>query len=300
MKVLILTVKSGWVLQKISERIVAADPEHFAIGHVTPERVEIPSGEYDATFSVDVQCVWHPVFRQIWPKAKHLGFLTHLDKDADESFRPTWDSLDGMVFMASRYQWRAISRGWYPAERTALIRPGEVSQIALHPLSLGVVQRGGHVGKGSEFLPAVLQALPDYVRKSITLLICGSGWPTDQMWHGVFTEHLPEESYEAMPALYDYLFVPSLWEGGPLGVAESLAAGKPVIAPRVGWVEDLMRDLPKGSWIEYNRGDVSDCVHRICELVDVRIRRRRVVEGMSYKKYATDLLKFIDSIERKV
>lgn len=56
-----------------------------------------------------------------------------------------------------------------------------------------------------------------------------------------FTHSGGQLGWDEMPAWYasiDYLVVLSDNEGGPMGVVEAIAAGKPVIAPDVGWAWD--------------------------------------------------------------
>lgn len=58
-----------------------------------------------------------------------------------------------------------------------------------------------------------------------------------------------------MPAWYasiDYLLVLSDNEGGPMGVVEAIAAGKPVIAPDVGWAWDYPV-LRYAGWLELEK-----------------------------------------------
>ena len=67
--------------------------------------------------------------------------------------------------------------------------------------------------------------------------------------------------WEEMPDWYrgiDYLLVTSDNEGGPMGVVEAIAAGKPVIAPNVGWAWDY-------PVIRYE--DWGDLEKTICKLI---------------------------------
>lgn len=305
MNVAVIHPDSPWILTIIAKKMCAAMPDTFY--PIPISAVQTWSDKdahcYDAFVYVDVQSCFIPGLKKAVPEAKHISLLMHLDRDSDECLRPYWLESDGMIFMCERMQWRFINRKWMLPEQTILLRPGEVSNIPLEPIRLGVVQRGNAIGKGKEFLPAVLDSILPRFKQHIILSICGSDWlsetPTyfsDSKWHDITCWVLPEHLYKIMPSLYDYLLIPSLWEGGPLAVLEALAAGKPIIAPPVGWVRDLLYGLPDGSWLCYETGDVKGCARIIENLVDDRLQRRAVVKDMSYKKYAQGVLKFIQDL----
>ena len=80
----------------------------------------------------------------------------------------------------------------------------------------------------------------------------GKGWPVQ--------EGNREDEWESLPAFYDtidYLVVTSLNEGGPVPVIDAIAAGVPVIAPKVGFCWEF-------PVIEYHRGSW-ESLHKVIE-----------------------------------
>ena len=310
MRIQVFVPEGGWILACIGERIHEADPEHYLKPIVLGKGdIHIPSFEPDGCLYIDVQCVWHPDFRQIYPRATHIGFFTHLDRDALTSFRPGWGRLDGVVQMCQRYLATFIREKWYPADRMIVLRPGEVAhQFPLKKVRIGICQRGGHVGKGSEFLPMVVEALDQEIRDGIEFHFCGKGWNpgspnlTGREWgrfvyHGIEAIDKAEDNYAGLYSSIDYLLVPSLYEGGPMALLEALSCGIPVIAAEVGWVGDFAREAAVGDLTTFVPGDVEALKAILTGLVAPRLRRRRLVEGMNYKRYAGDLLAFFGRIK---
>lgn len=321
---------SGWILSTIARRMVEAyapgAPQSMRLW--TWEQVkQAPASELatvDAWYYVDIQNCWAPVMRTVFPDAVHVGMFTHLDQDSPASFRRGWDLLDGVVHMARRYRDTFEEQGWYPAERMTVLRPGEIDgRFPIKPVRIGVVQRGEHVGKGKDFLPAVLGQLTDEERGLLRLHFCGRGWlaegdrrdPTSgHDYHGVQAHDWNEIDFCDVYGAIDYLLIPSLWEGGPMALLEALATGTPVIAAGVGWVTDLLFE-PMGTtsrrpwdlspvvavdggaaWV-YPSGDVQSCAQILHHLIDQRVRLRRRVAGMSYARYAHDVVDFISRIK---
>lgn len=315
MRVQIFVPEGGWILAKIGERIHEADPEHFLKPIVlSPGLIHAPTDGVDGCLYVDVQCVWHPDFRQLYQGAAHIGFFTHVHTDDPATLKPYYWRLDGIVHMASRYEAMFVREKLYPAERMIVLRPGEVAdQFPLKRVRVGVCQRGGHVGKGSEFLPVVVGALDQEIRDGIELWFCGKGWaePVEvaldgghvgsigTQYHGVRCGVMPEEHYKLLYSMIDYLLIPSLWEGGPCALLEALACGLPVIAAEVGWVTDFAAEAAVGDLTTFAPGDVKALKRLLTGLVAPRLRRRRLVEGMSYGRYAADLLAFFEKIKER-
>lgn len=76
-------------------------------------------------------------------------------------------------------------------------------------------------------------------------------------------------------AAFDVAVSTSDWEGSPLAVMEYMAAGKPVVATRVGGIPDLITHGVHGLLVE--RGDVERLVQSIAELL--RDPERRAAMG---------------------
>jgi glycosyltransferase involved in cell wall biosynthesis len=79
-------------------------------------------------------------------------------------------------------------------------------------------------------------------------------------------------------AAFDALLLPSVSEGTPVSAIEALAAGKPVVATRVGGVPDVVRDGEDGLLAE--PGAVDDLAERLARLArDPGLRERMGASG---------------------
>jgi glycosyltransferase involved in cell wall biosynthesis len=79
-------------------------------------------------------------------------------------------------------------------------------------------------------------------------------------------------------AAFDALLLPSLSEGTPVSAIEALAAGRPVVATRVGGVPDVVRDGDDGVLVEPGRVDeLASALARLA--ADPELRRRMGASG---------------------
>ena len=98
-------------------------------------------------------------------------------------------------------------------------------------------------------------------------------------------------------AAFDVFVLPSANEGTPVSAIEALAAGRPVVATRVGGVPDVVRDGVDGYLVE--SGDVNGLADALARLaVDPELRRRMGAAGRErvLPRYAVDRL--IDDVDR--
>ena len=252
-----------------------------------------------------------PFLRELTPDAVHVGLFTHLHANDPRHFRPLWSTLDGVVHMARRYEHLFLQ--WFTAEQMTVLCPGEpTTMFACRPVRLGICQRGGFEGKGAQFLPEVLHGLPASIREGLHLTFIGKDWKDqEQSYHGVAACYLGEE-YDQYPSFFaaiDYVLIPSLWEGGPMGLLEALASGLPVIAANVGWVPDLLhgavglygQPILKGhpANVVFAAGDVPTLQAILTRLVDERQSNRALVAYMTYRAYADGLLRFVQHIQQR-
>lgn len=304
MKGVVVYPSSGWILSHIADRMISAMPDVFhRVGQNGP--VE----DADFVFYCDIQNTFSPSIKSSLRKAVHVGLFTHLDKDSPESFRPHWDKLDGVVHMCRRYYDVFEGQRWYPKERMIVSRPGDPTHtFRLRRFMLGVVQRGGYVGKGSEFLPAVMSQLSPEIKRGMQLVVVGGGWKNSELSSipGLNVLEISDTSAD-YPGFYqktydklDALLVPSLWEGGPMSVIEAMAVGVPIIAARVGWVNDLRLEIPSPSvgtcFSTFDPGDVQGCAEEISWRVAYRQSLRSVVSGITYQTFASDVVSLIERL----
>ena len=92
-------------------------------------------------------------------------------------------------------------------------------------------------------------------------------------------------------AAFDVLLLPSISEGTPVSAIEALAAGKPVVATRVGGVPDVVRDGKDGFLAE--AGAIDDLSERLARLArDPALRERMGASGREWvtARYRVDRL----------
>jgi glycosyltransferase involved in cell wall biosynthesis len=98
-------------------------------------------------------------------------------------------------------------------------------------------------------------------------------------------------------AAMDVLLLPSANEGTPVSVIEALAAGRPVVATRVGGVPDVVRDGTDGFLVEV--GDTDGLAAHLAELArdpDRRIEMGERGRARVFERYAVDRL--VDDVDR--
>lgn len=284
MRVNVVTVSSGWILQKIAERIVSSAPdnEEFFLSHS-------PRKDVDINFYVDIQNCYRGK-----SKVKDVGFFTHLDRDSVDHLlkNKRWLTCDHIIHMNKRYF--DVFANYYPEEKMSILRPIEIfPEFTLKKLKLGIIQRGRYEGKGYDFM--LRMGEHDYL-KNFEFVFCGKDWEEVISLYSskgikCYTE---DEKYENYPKVYDfidYLLIPSLWEGGPMAVPEALAKGVPIISSEVGWVPEFN--------VEYmfKPNDEQGLLDILKKIRDPLLERRKKVENYSMQKYTKDL---VEILEKKV
>jgi len=102
----------------------------------------------------------------------------------------------------------------------------------------------------------------------------------------------------------DCLVLPSVWpENQPICIVEAMAAGIPVIAPRIGGIPELIEDGVNGHL--FNPGDVDDLASKMRSLAErpdqvqeMGRKGRECLGGASIENQARCLLDIYDRIER--
>jgi glycosyltransferase involved in cell wall biosynthesis len=106
-----------------------------------------------------------------------------------------------------------------------------------------------------------------------------------------------QEDVAPFYAAFDALVLPSSNEGTPVSAIEALAAGRPVVATRVGGVPDVVHDAEDGFLVE--PGATDDLADRLGRLArDPALRERMGAAGRErvLPRYAVDRL--VDDVDR--
>lgn len=285
----VVSVNSGWILQHIARKISEAQLSDAQFTMSTE-----PSDKADVNYYVDLQNCY---FGQ---RTKcNVALFTHADCDS-----ALWtqallldrgiDRLNGIVAMSKRYEKMLVQIG-YPESRVTTIVPGDPClHFRLKPIKIGIAARGGYPGKGQQFMEQFLESCD---LSCVQLRIMGKGWDNllpiaaRRQIDMVIDDSEDYTKYQEFYDSIDYLLVPSLWEGGPMGMQEAMACGIPVITSNVGFV---------GSEINPERVFEAGDVSHLCDIIDClsgeRIKRRAQVDHLNYVAYARQLVEFVKKV----
>lgn len=286
MRINVVTVSSGWILQKIAERIVEACPKNaeMFLSHN-------PRNDVDANFYMDLQNCYGgktPVL--------DIGYFTHLDEDSTNHLLQNkhWLTADYIIHMAQRY-FDAFKK-FYPETKMAVMKPGEVTEnFELKKIKLGIIQRGGYPGKGFYFM----QKMANHeIMKNFEFLFVGTGWnDVINLYKNKGIKcYVADEKYENYPKAYDfidYLLIPSLWEGGPMSVIEAYAKGVPIISSDVGFVDDFQVEHL------FEAGNDEKLAEILKQIHDKMLERRTKVMGLKYSIFSQKLVDIIQQLLNK-
>jgi glycosyltransferase involved in cell wall biosynthesis len=106
-----------------------------------------------------------------------------------------------------------------------------------------------------------------------------------------------QEQVASFFAAFDVFVLPSANEGTPVTAIEALAAGKPVVATRVGGIPDVVRDGEDGFLVA--PGDVEALADRLAELATDDALRERMGEAARARvreRYSVERL--VDDVDR--
>lgn len=175
------------------------------------------------------------------------------------------------------------------------------------PLKLLFVGQLG-VHKGLKFLLEVLVRCKDDIR----LYIAGAGPMKAEVELAaasdkriVFLGYTPPEELANVFGVVDALIVPSLcYENSPTVIYESLMAGVPVLASRIGGVGELIKEGETGMlFTPGNEDDLSRVVHQMDarkdEFAEKREEIRASVLGYVLEAYAKNLTEMLENVVKK-
>jgi glycosyltransferase involved in cell wall biosynthesis len=163
--------------------------------------------------------------------------------------------------------------------------------------------------KGVEYL---LQAIAILKKEypSIQLRLAGSGPERDRLEQLTTALSLKEnvlfldwvEDVNAERSRWSVTVQPSLQEGLPMNVLESMAAGVPVIASRVGGIPEVIRDGINGLLVgPRNSSQLAEAIGRL--LTDASLRNRlglaavqTIMKGFSAEKMSAEVSALYDEL----
>ena len=282
MKINVATVDSGWILQKIAEKVCLSRPDTFSLSHA-------PRHDVDANFYIDVQNCYQGKTKTI-----DIGFFTHLHENSPNYLNPYWLQLDHIVHMCSRYFDTFSS--YYPKEKMSMMMPGEFSpNFQPKKQTIGIFQRGAHEGKGFHFMKKM--ADKDII-KQFKFLFIGKDWKeVTELFrkNGAQVSSREDELYETYPDLYskiDYLLIPSLWEAGPMSAIEALSCGIPIISSNVGWMGVDLK--PEYLFSPNSDIELELILNNIFSKIKDRVDQ---VKDLSYETYSEKIIKIVENIK---
>jgi len=293
MKINIVTVQSGWILQKIAERLQKGNKDSEVQITVSYE----VDREADINYYADLQNCYGG------QKTKcDVAYFTHADLNSSEwahnllSSRNAYTNLDGIISMNERYTQMLRDLG-YPDQQLATITPGETAKdFSLKKVNIGIVSRGGYPGYGQHFLEDFFET---YKMDNFHFKFLGSGWENllpicKEKGTSVelFSDSEPyPEFYNSFYHSIDYLLIPGLWTAGPMSMQEALSCGVPVIGADVGFVNyEFEADYV------FSAGDKKQLNSILSSIQEPIINRRSQVENMSWETYAKDTVIFLSRI----
>jgi len=182
--------------------------------------------------------------------AVYAGLELIVARRADSVLTVSAD-LDGRM---RRRGARLAGRALVPAPAAAAASPAQVAGLRRELSGDGPGERKIVAGVGrlaaQKGFGTLIQAAARWQRRPVVplLLIAGEG-PLGQDLRrqaaaaGVAARFLgPRRDVPALLAAADVMVVPSIWEGQPLIVQETLRAGRPLVATRVGGIAELTGD----------------------------------------------------------
>ena len=286
MHIHIVTVSSGWILQKIAERIATHNPLEdvtITVGHsANPAAIN---------YYADLQNCYH---RQ---KTKlDIAYFTHADRNSKEwlialmNERNAW-ALDGIMSMNDRYTEMLIEIG-YPKEKLITLTPGQTHDtFPLRKIKIGIVSRGDFEGYGQFFMQNFLSS---YDCANFEFSFLGNGWehllPIAEA-KGINIKLQGDIDYSVYPKFYqtvDYLLIPGLWTAGPMSMQEALSTGTPVIGANIGFVNyEFEADYV------FEPNDVAGLSGIFDGLQAPLLKRREQVSFMNWSEFTVGLINFI-------
>lgn len=293
MNINIVTVNSGWILQKIAERTAKFCSREGVQFSVTPNPIRGSNPNADANFYVDLQNCYFGSKTKL-----DVAYFTHAHEDSKDWLFNLFNErkaflLDGIISMNKRYTDMIIDIG-YPSNKITTLTPGQThDSFPLKKIKIGIVSRGEHEGYGKETLEKLFQ---QFNVSNFEFHFLGKGWSslTDiANLKGISVFFDETENYSVYPDFYkkiDYLLIPTLWTAGPMSMQEALSTGIPIISANVGFTNyefsaDYVYSPPR---------NVHGLHSILSEIESPILKRRAQVENMTWEKYSNSVVGFIN------
>ena len=305
MRLNLVTVNSGWILQKIAERMVAHMPSDVNCVVTNQPYYATEDGPFDAFYFCDVQNCYH-CYKERTPHAIHVGYLTHAHENSPEWLKGMLDqqggwSLDGIKSMNQRYTDMLRQIGWTKPILTTT-PPANADDFPLRKTRLLIANRGGFVGYGHDFMLSVPDGFEEFFKTNFSFTFIGNGWePVIQKYSnaGIEVIHYPDATIDypgAYCTLYeyaDYLLCPIVWTAGPYCAMEAHLTGLPIIASDVG----LFNYEVKPEYC-YPPGDKDALLGILCEIrCKMNERRDRIIQLNTWQSYTDKVISFIKGLK---
>lgn len=292
MHINVVTVSSGWILQKIAERMIKYNTNQ----NVTLTLSHTPNYAADVNYYADLQNCY------FGHKTKFdVAYFTHADENSKQWLINLFHQrrafeLDGIVSMNKRYT-DMIEEIGYNKDKLVTITPGQTyDSFPLKKTTIGIVSKGGYAGYGQYFMEEMFKT---YDFKHFKVRILGNGWdalkPIAES-KNIDLELLSDSDYSIYPTFYqniDYLLIPGLWTAGPMSMQEALSSGVPVIGANVGFVNyEFNADYV------FEANDVNGLSEILNKITEPKLKRRAQVENMTWEKYSRDIIDFITTLKK--
>lgn len=222
-------------------------------------------------------------------KVKDIGYVTHIhnnsilehEKDLGKPFS-LFNQLDAYLHMNSH------TKQFFPENKYHAVIYGGCELEKFRPtINLGIMQNGEVIGKGTQF---IMNLVDKFDFSNFNFIFCGVGW--EQVINKLSQtriryKYLKELDYNHFSEVYekiDYLFIPSLWEGGPMAVVEAMACNLPIISADTGWV----RELAPNSLL-FKPGNIEEAKAVFNNIQMQHLIRYPNIEDLSYKSFCARL-----------
>lgn len=263
-------------------------------------------------------CAWRMGVPSILHEHANLGDTPWFQKVADRVLAPHTDIAIAVSASTAEFTTRARLM---PAERTKVVylgapldefaRPRSAEEIAQARAELGIAPDTIAVGtitrlmpsKGNEYLVAAVPAIVARQPKA-RVYIAGEGELQAALEEQARALGLGDRltflgfqrDVAKVLSAYDVLAFPSLWEGTPLTVFETLAMGKPIVATDADGLLDVLTDGQDALIVP--RRDPARLATAVCTLIEQPDLAARLAASARETGTHYDIMAFVRKMER--